>query len=265
MAHEHGPHSCYCPSCNYQTEVPEYVRCNTLTCPNCGARMRAVETGELRIAQRADSIIEIDDQPMNATFFGEVRRLTDFITPGALEVKELYQELTKGLTTTIDKITACWQWVASRVRYVEFVRGKLSINGKTSVQNDLWPMPETTIQTRIGNCAVKSFLLVSLLRNELPPDQVYCALGNLYNGKPGGHAWVTLKLPVEYVMESTTPAAPPMVPASIAKRYEAVHYFNDTKVYAVEGKTQMIPMTACYSTWLSDYLHWAYIESQKGS
>lgn len=48
MAHEHGPHVCYCPGCNYETTVDAYVQCNTLTCPVCGARMRAKETGEYR-------------------------------------------------------------------------------------------------------------------------------------------------------------------------------------------------------------------------
>jgi hypothetical protein len=113
---------------------------------------------------------------------------------------------------------------------------------------------------------VKSFLLTSLLRNELPPEQVYCTLGNLYNGKPGGHAWVSLKLDgQEYFMESTTPTAPPLVPASAATRYEPVHYFNDVSVLAVEGRTQMVPMSHCYSTWLSDYLNWAYIQSQRSA
>jgi transglutaminase-like putative cysteine protease len=214
--------------------------------------------------QNTARVIPIDDQPMNASFFGEVRRLTDFITPDALEVQELYKSLTKDMDNPMSRIIACWNWVTSRVKYVEFVRGKIWINGKVAVQNDLWPLPETTIRTRVGNCAVKSFLLTSLLRNELPPDQVYCALGNLHNGKPGGHAWVSLnQLGQEYVMETTTPTAPPMVPASIAKRYEAVHYFNDSKVLAIEGKTQMIPMTACYSNWLSEYLNWAFIEAQK--
>jgi DNA-directed RNA polymerase subunit RPC12/RpoP len=29
-------------------EVEEYIKCNTMTCPRCGDRMRAVETGEYR-------------------------------------------------------------------------------------------------------------------------------------------------------------------------------------------------------------------------
>lgn len=216
------------------------------------------------MAESISRVIAIDDQPIAATFFGEGKWLTDFITPDASDVQTLYKELTKGIDNTVDRIAACWKWVASRVKYVEFVRGRIWINGKTSVQNDLWTLPETTIQTKVGNCAVKSFLLTSLLRNELSPDQVYCALGNLYNGKPGGHAWPILKLQgEEYIMETTTPTAPPLVPASAAKRYEVVHYFNDKEVYAVEGKTQMVPMTACYSTWLSDYLNWAYIEGQR--
>lgn len=211
-----------------------------------------------------NNIIAIDDQPMDAAFFGEVRRLTDFITPNALEVRSLYEEIIKGIENPLDRITACWEWVASRVKYVKFVRGKLTINGKTSWQNDYWQMPEMTTRTRVGNCAVKSFLLTSLLRNELSPDQVYCTLGNLYNGKPGGHAWVSLNLDGQkYTMESTTPTAPPLVPADVADHYEPVHYFNDSKVYAVEGKTQLIPMAECFSTWLSDYLNWAYIEAQK--
>jgi len=210
-----------------------------------------------------DNIIPIDDQPMDATFFGEVRRLTSFITPNSLEVQRLYKALTKDIDNNIDKLKACWKWVASQVKYVEFVKGKLLINGKTSWQNDLWTLPETTINTRVGNCAVKSFLLTSLLRNELSADQVYCALGNLYNGKPGGHAWVAVNMLEEYIMETTTPSAPALVPASIAKRYQAVHYFNDDQIYAVEGKTQLVPMTACFSTWLSKYLNWAYIESQR--
>jgi transglutaminase-like putative cysteine protease len=211
-----------------------------------------------------NEVIPIDDQPIAASFFGEGRWLTDFITPEASDIQKLFKQLTKGIDNATDRITACWKWVACMVRYVPFVRGKLMINGKSSVQDDFWASPSMTIHTKVGNCATKSFLLTSLLRNELPPDQIYCAMGNLYNGKPGGHAWVALKLPDgEQVMETTIPTAPPMVPVSMAKRYEPVHYFNDISVYAVQGKTQLLPMATCYSTWLSDYLNWAYIEGQR--
>lgn len=48
MAHEHGPHTCYCPNCSKEVEVEAWVPCNTQTCPLCGTRMRAKETGEYR-------------------------------------------------------------------------------------------------------------------------------------------------------------------------------------------------------------------------
>lgn len=53
MAHEHGPHTCYCPSCGYQVTVDTGVQCNTLTCPQCGQPMRALETGEYRSSRRS--------------------------------------------------------------------------------------------------------------------------------------------------------------------------------------------------------------------
>ena len=211
-----------------------------------------------------NEVIAIDDQPIAASFFGEGRWLTDFITPHALEVQELYRQLTEGINDSKERITACWKWVASNVRYVKFVKGRIWINGKSSVQNDLWTFPETTIRTQVGNCVVKSILLTSLIRNELPSDQVYCVLGNLYNGKPGGHSWVALNLDDgQYYMESTMPTAPPMVLMDMAKRYEPVHYFNDKSVIAVEGKTVMTSYSACYSDWLSDYLNWVYIQGRQ--
>ena len=74
-----------------------------------------------------ERLIPIDDQPMDASFFGEARRLTEFITPNALDVQELYKKLTNGINDPTDRITACWKWVASRVKYVEFVKGQSSM------------------------------------------------------------------------------------------------------------------------------------------
>lgn len=204
-------------------------------------------------------VVEIDDQPIAATFFNENRWLSSFITPDAADIEVLYNKLTVGLDNVVDKITACWEWVANEVKYVHFVKAKTWIEGKVSVQNDYWMEPTTTIHIRRGNCAVKSFLLTSLLRHALPPNQVYCALGNLYNGKPGGHAWVNVELGQSYIIEPTTNQVPCLIPSIATQRYEAVHYFNDKEVKAVEGRTQLVPFSRCYSTWLEDYLNWSYI------
>ena len=206
-------------------------------------------------------IIAIDDQPISATFFGEGRWLTDFITPNAIDIKELYKDLTQGITSLEGRIAALHNYVASQIRYTKFVKGKLWVEGKSSFQDDLWNLPSITARVKVGNCANKAFLMTSLLRQDMSSSQVHCALGNLYNGKAGGHAWVEAKLGgQDYIIETTRADVPALVLASSADRYEAVHLFNDETAYAIEGRTVMEPFTACYSTWLKDYLDLAYIE-----
>lgn len=208
--------------------------------------------------------VPTDDQPVASAFFGEGRWLTDFITPDALEVEKLHEKLISGLYSIEERLIAMHQWVSQQVKYVEFVRGQLWVNGKVSNQDDFWQMPALAIRTRVGNCANKAFLLTSLIRREFPPDLVHCVLGNLHNGKPGGHAWVEIFYDNQQViMESTRPDAKPMVRAETASRYEAVHYFNDQEVKTIFGKTTLIPFSACYSEWLRDYIDWAYVEGEK--
>lgn len=208
----------------------------------------------------------INDQPISATFFGEGRWLTDFITPNALEVTELYKEIIKDIDEPGERITALWSWVAEKVKYVRFVKAKIWINGHSAVQDDFWVSPSITAKGKIpGNCATKSFLLCSLLRNELPAEKVYCVLGNLQQPRnKGGHAWVEVQPNgAKYVMESTRGDMKPMVLADNADIYESVIYFNDKTVSAIEGRTVLEPFTAVYADWLSDYLDWKYIEGRK--
>jgi len=209
--------------------------------------------------------IQIDDQPIASTFFGEGKWLTGFITPDALEVQRLHTELTEGIDNLDDRLIACWDFVADRVRYVKFVKAKLWVGGKSSVQTDYWQTPGQVIRTRIGNCCNKSFLLASLIRQELPPEQVSVVLGNLcQKGNPGGHAWLELNFNSHpYIMESTRGDMRPMVASEVANIYEPVIYFNDKSVSAIEDRTLLTPFSAVYASWLRDYLDWCFIEGAK--
>lgn len=208
-----------------------------------------------------ESII-IDDQPMAASFFNEGKFLTEYITPDNLEVQDLHQALTAGIRDKYQRIMALHNWVGS-LKYTPLIRGRLEIAGRSAEQKDLWVMPSMTARVKIGNCATKSFLLTSLLRRELPASDVYCVLGNLYNGHAAGHAWVGLMMNGQDCILEATRADAPMVLEASAPRYEPVHYFNDKEVRAIEGRTLMQPFEACFSTWLKDYLNQAYIEGAR--
>lgn len=209
--------------------------------------------------------IPIDNQPITATFFNEGKWLTDFVTPDALEVKVLHKKVTTGISNLEDKLSALHQWVGDKVKYTPFVKAKIWINGKSSVQKDYWGEPSNVIRTKVGNCSNKAFLLASLVRNELSSDQVHVILGNLHQPpRPGGHAWVKVNMGGEdYIMESTRGDMKPMVMARVADIYEDIIYFNDEEVKAIEDRTLLTPFTAVYADWLKDYLDWAFIEGRK--
>ena len=208
--------------------------------------------------------VQIDSQPIAATFFGEGKWLTDFVTPDSLEVQTLHQHLTKGINNLEDRLIACWDWVADKVKYTKFVRAKIWVHGNTSVQEDYWQDPGQVVRTLVGNCVNKSILLASLIRNELPPEQVSVVLGNLkQKGNAGGHSWVQVQLDHEYIMESTRGDMEPMVSADVADIYEPVLFFNDKTVSAIKGRTMLTPFSAVYAAWLKDYLDWAFIEGRK--
>lgn len=201
----------------------------------------------------------IDDQPVTSGFFGEGSWLSDYINPDEPDILMLWKEVTENAKSQEDRVKAAWGWVARNIRYKDFIKASINVEGNTSTQHDYWQKPGMCLKTGVGNCANKSFLLTSLLRNEFTPEQVHCVLGNLHNGKAEGHAWVEANLNgISYILESTREDVPP-VDANEAVRYEPVHYFNDKVVYAIPGRTLMVPFSACYSTWLRDYLNWAYI------
>jgi len=213
---------------------------------------------------RNGTIIPIDDQPISAGFFGEGQWLTDFVTPNALEVKTLYKDICKGKQTRRERVVGMHQFVGAAIKYRPFIGATMTVAGKTSRNPDAWLPPSITRMVGIGNCANKAFLLASLLRNEFSPKEVHVVLGNLYNGKAGGHAWCQLQMDDRsYIIESTRADVPTFISTDTTERYEAVHFFNDIDAYAIAGRTAMEPYLACYSTWLKDYLDMSYIRGKK--
>jgi transglutaminase-like putative cysteine protease len=208
-----------------------------------------------------EQTIQIDDQPISAGFYGEGKWLSNYITPDEPDILTLWKEITQGIESQQDRIVAAWDWVANQVRYKPFISATISVEGKVSRQDDFWQTPAMCSRTHVGNCANKAFLLTSLLRNEFGPESVYTVLGNLYNGHPAGHAWVEVVVGgQEYIVEATRNDVPMSI-ATLTDRYEPVHYFNDSKVLAVPGRTVLTPFQACFSSWLKDYLDWNYIQN----
>ncbi len=205
--------------------------------------------------------IQIDDQPISSTFFGQGKWLTEFVTPDNEDVQRLYKQVTENLNTKEEKAKAAWFWVASKVKYVSFVKATLNVEGRISTQKDFWGEPSLTIHTKIGNCANKSFLLASLLRNFIDEGNIKCVFGNLcQNGVCGGHAWVEVTgMDDVYIMETTRDDVPAFIPAEGLSIYEPVIYFNDKSVEAVPGRTLLVPFSAVYADWLSDYINRAAI------
>jgi len=201
----------------------------------------------------------LNDQPISATFFGEGHWLSDFVTPSEPDILMLFNRIAAGVGSAEDQIIACWDWVANQVQYKPFIKAQISIEGKSFYQEDFWQTPSLCSKTHVGNCANKAFLLTSLIRNLLGPNQVHCVLGNLYNGHAAGHAWVEAVINGKpFILESTRNDVP-MIQADTAERYEPVHYFNDVEGLVVPGRTVLTPFQACYSAWLKDYLDWSYI------
>lgn len=194
----------------------------------------------------------VTNQPVSSGFFGQTSYLNEFLTPHNLQIEDLYDKL-KG-DTLENTIYNCWKWVASNVKYVPTVRGFLNVEGKVSKQGDLWAPPNLIASIRTGNCFNKSTLLVSLLRNALPMENVSLVLGNINSG---GHAWTIVQPSGEtYILETTQPNVKnPFVVAGEADIYEPVIFVNEVETSYIPDRQVKEPFISCDCVgWLTDYL-----------
>lgn len=204
-----------------------------------------------------NSAIPSDNQPILASIFNETRLLTSWITPDSLEVQNTYAKLTKGLESTEDKVKACLKYV-SDIPYTRFVAVSANIAGKRFVQNDCWLLPESALHSPKLNCANKTFLLASLLRQELPAENVWACLGNLNTNHQDGHGFGYIRLDADYILETTNPVVrDKFIPIeTVGNLYEDVIYFNDSGVKALPERHVREPFSSCYRClpFLQDYL-----------
>ncbi|MBA7710841.1 hypothetical protein ES703_119789 [subsurface metagenome] len=145
--------------------------------------------------------------------------------------------------------------MAKQIRYRQFITSRVSVDGRTFVQKDAWLDPAQVIQAGVANCMNRSVLLCSLLRQTLPPEQVYTVLGNV-NGD--GHAWVLVRLDQDYILETTSPRLPScFISADSTEIYDPVIFFNDNDkgVRYFPEKRIHEPFSDCFCVrWLEDYL-----------
>jgi len=207
--------------------------------------------------------IPYDNQPIGgghsaaATLFGEVKLLTSWIDPSSIDIQNKYKQLTRGLESTEDKIKACLGYV-SAIPYTQFVRVSANVAGRRFVQPDAWLEPSQAIYAGKLNCANKTYLLTSLLRQELPAENVWACLGNLNSDSQDGHAWTYVKLDADYILETTNPSVrDKLIPIeTVGNIYEDIVYVNDVSVRAIPERKIREPFSSCYNClpFLVDYL-----------
>ncbi len=138
----------------------------------------------------------------------EFHPISSLVQPDWPEVVEIADVLKKSP----DFSRACWEFVNSFTTYEREI-------------GDYWTTPAEILERRAGDCDDKAILLTSLLRNQLPPEQVFCAFGFWKKGSQReGHMWVVTQGTdgFDNILEST--AAPGLHHKG---RYDLEAMFND--------------------------------------
>lgn len=176
-------------------------------------------------------------------FAEERHSITDWVTPNAAEVQDLFPQLQQ--LTPLDTTIAVWQWIEDHVSYPYTRCGKHIDHQKLIAfrtfyyvnVGDFWNFPcEVIARARAagqagkkiaGDCEDRAVVVASILRNQLSPSEVYVAIGNYLYPTPSGHAWVKCQLDgFWYIVDPTLPAGM----AAYESDYDEYVLFNDVEV-----------------------------------
>lgn len=144
---------------------------------------------------------------------GIYHSIRDLIRPN----DPLVQEIADVLIQTNDFIGAAQDFVDSFTTYEDEI-------------GDYWGYPMETLAFKAGDCDDKAILLCSILRNYLPADEIFCAIG-LWSvrGKEEGHMWDLFidQKGKQRIIEATAPASRPR-----QGKYTLGAIFNDCYAFA---------------------------------
>ena len=188
------------------------------------------------------------EQVLPGDFGGTSRWLTETITPKSYEVQTLYAQLTRGLTSTEAKISACHGWVLRNILHrnirATLFLDELAEDGTVAKSNKYtpdayWTPPAIMLKTREGPCLGRALLLSSLLRNVFSDREAFCVSG--FNPfpysdpfKPGFdpyHFWTEVYLRGKaYIVDAYDQS--PMIPVTdeLAHTFRTVNWLNYQKV-----------------------------------
>ena len=146
-----------------------------------------------------------------------VMKLSALVDPQA--VAPIAATLPQDESTFID---AALQWVKDKIEY-EDASSELNFHDSSVNCNGCFT-PLQTLRRARGNCLSQSNLLTSLLRNRIPVDRVYTAVGDVKLNGLGGHAWSVVKIGDIWSILDPTSKSVYIMPYHV---YSAHAHFND--------------------------------------
>jgi len=181
-----------------------------------------VKNGAISVVAGDSRIERYDDLLADVRHDHEHHSIRSLVQPDDQEVREVARLLVQAT----DFISAAQEFVNSFTTYGAEV-------------GDFWRTPSETLEkstlapAEAGvDCDDSAILLCSILRNYIPPDQVYCAFGLwAMGGKTDGHMFVVTKGEggEDRILESTAP------PGKVTKgKYVIYGMFNDKYCFSTD-------------------------------
>ncbi|MDD4986059.1 MAG: hypothetical protein PHQ43_09760 [Dehalococcoidales bacterium] len=174
-------------------------------------------------------LTEYDDLLADVRRDGKFHPIRSLVQPFDPEVAEVAQYLHQ----TTDFVTSAQDFVHQFTIYRAEVSDYWRTPAETlSLFNRFWPQLREYGSAELpeSDCDDMAILLCSILRNYIPADQVFCAIG-VYRrpGKEEGHMWVEYRLPggETQIIEATAPSW-----RETTGVYQVSALFNDEYAFA---------------------------------